>query len=221
MTALNEPDVALTDLGLAILGAYFSWRLAIDPARSALKRSGAVVMGGLASAALWGAIFHAFFPAKTATHAGYLVWVPVAVSIVVVASALLGLAVSLLAPKIGAAVRTALVAVYAIGFAVTVVVLDDSFTSIVRFYAPALVLVLAAAALQALRTRSAGWALAAAGFALSIVAAALQQAKVAVHPTYFNHNAVYHVVQGAALVLLYQGFRRAPSLAVPANAHAR
>jgi hypothetical protein len=221
VTAIHEPDVALTDLGLAILGAYFSWRLAIDPARRALTRSAAVVMGGLASAALWGAIFHAFFPAKTATRAGYLAWVPVALSIVLVASTLLGLGLHLLAPKIGEAVRRALVAVYAIGFAVTVVLLDDSFTSIVRFYAPALVLVLVAAAVQAFRTRSPGWALVAAGFALSIAAAVLQQAKVAVHPTYFNHNAVYHVVQGAALVLLYQGFQRAPSTGVPADAHAR
>jgi hypothetical protein len=221
VTAIHEPDVAFTDLGLAMLGAYFSWRLAKDPARSALTRSGAVVMGGLASAALWGAIFHAFFPAKTATHAGFLAWVPVALSIVLVASMLLSLGLFLLAPRIGAAVRSALVAVYAIGFAVTAVVLDDSFTSIVRFYAPTLVLVLVAAALHAFRARSAGWWLVVAGFALSIAAAVLQQAKVAVHPTYFNHNAVYHVVQGAALVLLYQGFRRAPSAAVPAGAHAR
>jgi len=221
VTAIHEPDVALTDLGLAILGAYFSWRLAIDSARRALTRLAAVVMGGLASAALWGAIFHAFFPAKTATRAGFLAWALVALSIVVVASALLGLALWLLAPKIGAVVRGAVVAVYAIGFAYTVVMLDDSFTSIVRFYAPTLVLVLVAAAVQAIHTRSEGWALVAAGFALSIAAAVLQQAKVAVHPTYFNHNAVYHVVQGVALVFLYQGFRRAPSSGVPAVGHAR
>jgi hypothetical protein len=219
--AVHEPDVAFTDLGLAVLGAYFAWRLAIDPARRALTRSGAVVMGGLASAALWGAVFHAFFPAKTKTPAGHAVWALVALSIVLVASALLDLGLSLLASWIGAALRKSLVAVYAIGFAITVVLLDDSFTSIVCFYAPTLVLVLVAAADQAIRTRSSGWALVVAGFAVSIAAAVLQQAKVAVHPTYFNHNAVYHVVQGAALVLLYKGFRCAPSAGVPAGAHAR
>ncbi|HJQ98793.1 MAG TPA: hypothetical protein VJ826_10810 [Candidatus Polarisedimenticolaceae bacterium] len=208
MIAIHEPDVALTDLGLAALGAYFSWRLATG-SRSALTRSGAVVMGGLASAAFWGAVFHAFFPDKTATRAGLIAWAPVALSIVVVASALLGLGLSVLAPRIAAGVRRMLVAVYAIAFAVTAVVLDDSFTSIVRFYAPALALVLVAAAVRAVRTRSAGWGLLVTGFALSVVAAALQQAKVAIDPTYFNHNAVYHVVQGVALVFLYQGFRRA------------
>src|SRR5438552_19210437 len=35
----------------------------------------------------------------------------------------------------------------------------------------------------------------------------LQQANVSIHPVYFDHNAVYHVLQGIALVLLYRGFR--------------
>jgi hypothetical protein len=37
----------------------------------------------------------------------------------------------------------------------------------------------------------------------------LQQARVAVHPVYFDYNAVYHVVQAIALVFLYFGWRRA------------
>jgi hypothetical protein len=45
---------------------------------------------------------------------------------------------------------------------------------------------------------------------MSAAAAMLQQAKVAVHPVYFDHNAVYHVVQAIALVFLYFGWRRAP-----------
>ena len=42
---------------------------------------------------------------------------------------------------------------------------------------------------------------------LSVLAALLQQARIAIHPVYFDHNALYHVVQAAALVLLYFGFR--------------
>ena len=38
--------------------------------------------------------------------------------------------------------------------------------------------------------------------------AVLQQLEVALHPVYFDHNAVYHAVQAAALVVLYLGFRR-------------
>ena len=88
-----------------------------------------------------------------------------------------------------------------------VLLVDESFTTIVRFYVPALLLFLAAATARALR-RGAGWGLIALGLALSAVAAVLQQLQVALHPTYFDHNAVYHVVQAAALVVLYLGFRR-------------
>jgi hypothetical protein len=38
----------------------------------------------------------------------------------------------------------------------------------------------------------------------------LQQAGVSIHPVYFDHNAVYHVVQAVAVVLLYLGFQRSP-----------
>ncbi|MGH7607603.1 MAG: hypothetical protein ACREME_09700, partial [Gemmatimonadales bacterium] len=82
MIGLHEPDVVLTDLGLAVLGAVFGWRLAASVPARPLARAGAVLMAGLASAALWGAIFHAFFPAKTATAGGFAVWLGVALSIV-------------------------------------------------------------------------------------------------------------------------------------------
>ena len=60
---IHDPDVVYTDLGLALLGAYLAWRLR----RNELATIGAVLMVGLASAALWGAVFHAFFPAGRAT----------------------------------------------------------------------------------------------------------------------------------------------------------
>jgi hypothetical protein len=31
---------------------------------------------------------------------------------------------------------------------------------------------------------------------------------VVLHPVYFDHNALYHVVQGIALVMIYVGFLR-------------
>ncbi len=84
---------------------------------------------------------------------------------------------------------------------------DESFGSIVRFYVPALLLFLLAATVRAIRDRG-GWISIALGLALSAVAALLQQLQVALHPVYFDHNAVYHMVQAAALVMLYAGFRR-------------
>jgi hypothetical protein len=207
---VHDPDVAFTDLGLALLGGYLGWRLWYAPGQRMLLRSGALLMGGLASAALWGAVFHAFFPAGTATLSGFLAWVPVALSIVVAASAMLELSLCLLLPRIQLRARRSIVATYAASFAVVVLLVDESFSNIVYFYTPALILLLIAAGQQAIRSRDTGWTLIAIGLIMSAGAAMLQQAKVAVHPVYFDHNAVYHVVQGIALVFLYLGWQRAP-----------
>jgi hypothetical protein len=209
---IHDPDVAFTDLGLAILGAYLGWRLWRAPGPRALLGSGALLMGGLASAAFWGAVFHAFFPAGTATLPGFLAWVPVALSIVVAASAMLELSLRVLLPRIPSRVRRSIVATYAVGFAVVVLLVHESFSSIVYFYTPALVLLLIAAGQQAIRSRDTGWTLIATGLIMSTGAAMLQQAKVAVHPVYFDHNAVYHVVQSVAILFLYFGWRRAPEI---------
>ena len=208
--AIHDPDVALTDLALALLGVYLGWRLFTASGRGAMARSGVIVMGALASAAFWGATFHAFFPAGTATPAGFMAWVPVVLSILVVAAALLDLGLRVSAPRLPAPARQAIVATYAVAFAGVALLIDASFSTIVRFYAPVLFLFLIVAGRQAVRSRSAGWTLIAVSFAVSLVAAALQQARVSIHPEYFDHNAVYHVLQGTALVLLYRGFRRVP-----------
>src|SRR5258705_13761438 len=64
---MHEPAVVLTDLALAILGAVLGWRL---------RGTGAFVLGGLASAAFWGAIFPGFFPARPSPPLGFVAWVP-------------------------------------------------------------------------------------------------------------------------------------------------
>jgi len=216
--SIPKPDVVFTDLGLAILGAYLGWRLWTARGGGMLPRTGVVVVGGLASAAFWGAIFHAFFPANTATPSGFIVWIAVALSILVVAAALLELGLRILTPRLAPLLRRSIVVTYAVGFAAVVLFVDESFSTIVRFYAPALVFFLIVAVRQAIRTRSAAWWLIAVSFIISGAAALLQQANVSIHPVYFDHNAVYHVLQGIALVLLYRGFRQAPAASAGAYA---
>jgi hypothetical protein len=206
--SIHDPDVVYTDLGLALLGAYLAWRLWKARRSGFLTRAGFVIMAGLASAALWGAIFHAFFPANTATRAGFIAWIPVSLSIVVVATTLLSLGLRLLTSRLSPVVRKPIVAIYALCFAFVVLFVDESYATIVRFYGPTLILFLIAAALQGLRGGGSGWWVLAISLTISIVAALLQQAEWSIHPVYFDHNAVYHVLQGVAIVLLYLGFRR-------------
>jgi len=217
MITIPDPDVVFTDLGLAALGTYFAWRLGGGRPGGGWSRRGAIVMLGLASAALWGALFHAVFPAKTATAAGFVVWLLVAFSIAVVAGSLLDMALTIffarLAPDVRPGVRRAIVLGYCILFACIILFVDESFTTVTRLYAPTVILMFFAAQYQASRPGNATWMLISGGLALSMLAALLQQARIAIHPVYFDHNALYHVVQAVALVLLYLGFlaRRADS----------
>jgi uncharacterized protein DUF6962 len=210
--AIHDPDVVFTDIALAILGAYLGWRLWKMPGKKTLPRAGGLLLGALASAAFWGAVFHAFFPAGTATLSGGLAWSPVVLSIVVAAAVMLELALRILVPRPSSSIRRYVAMTYATSFAVVALLLDQSFTSIVYFYVPALLLLLVAAGQQAVRSRSAGWILVTTGLLMSAGAAVLQQARVAIHPVYFDHNAVYHVVQSIAIVFLYFGWRRAPKI---------
>ena len=207
---MNEPAVVLTDLALAVLSAWLGWRLWRAADGKTLQKAGALLLFGLASAALWGAVFHAFFPEDTATPAGFIAWIPVALSILLVAATLLELALGILVPRLPPASRHALVGIYALAFIAVVLLVDESFTTIVRFYGPVVLLFLFAALWQVARTGHRGWMLIAAAFVFSVGAAVLQQAQVSLHPVYFDYNAVYHVVQGVAVVLLYLGFERAP-----------
>ena len=47
----------------------------------------------------------------------------------------------------------------------------------------------------------------AAGLALGIAASVLQQRHVGIHPVYFNHNALYHLLQAVAFFLVFRTAR--------------
>jgi hypothetical protein len=46
-----------------------------------------------------------------------------------------------------------------------------------------------------------------AGVALTFVAAAVQHGRIGLHPRYFNHNALYHLIQAFALLLIFLAAR--------------
>ena len=78
----------------------------------------------------------------------------------------------------------------------------DDFIAVVVDSGSALLVV---ALLHAMR-RDAAWRWMVGGVAVAVVAAAVQALKLAPHPQ-FNHNDLYHVIQIAAMWLLYRGAR--------------
>ena len=54
------------------------------------------------------------------------------------------------------------------------------------------------------RDRNRGSLIGLAGLLLTLGASAVQQAHISINPRYFNHNALYHLLQGIALFLIYR-----------------
>ena len=84
---------------------------------------------------------------------------------------------------------------------------SDAFWVAVVGYLPAAAFLFAAFLRAAVRERASWARLGAWGLAVSFVAAAVQQLRIAVHPVYFNHNALYHLVQAVALALIFMACR--------------
>ena len=94
--SIHDPDVVFTDLGLALLGAYFGWRLWGQA--GALARTGAVLMGGLSQHCVLECSLPRLLPCRHGHYRASARWIPVSLSIVVAAATMLGLALLLLVP---------------------------------------------------------------------------------------------------------------------------
>src|SRR5207253_2261008 len=80
---------------------------------------------------------------------------------------------------------------------------DRPFAVAVCEYLPAALFLLAVLIARFARRREATVLVGAAGLGLTFVASGLQQAGIGLHPRWFNHNALYHLLEGIALATLY------------------
>lgn len=200
---LLEPAVSLTDLGLAIENSVFAVLLA---RRSALlasaRRWWILFFVSLALAALLGFVTHGFFADKSLPLHQQL-WGATLLSMGLMALAAVALAALLMfdarvANRIAWGAACPLVL-----YSVAVISGYHHFGIAIAAYAPAMVFLLIAFVNRLGKHRMRHWVLGIAGLVLTAIAAALQQLGVGLHPEYFNHNALYHVIQAPALWMLY------------------
>ncbi len=204
---MNEPDVTLTDYALAVLCALFALLLWRGTAQSSGLRPWFVgFFAGASAASLLGGVFHGYFE-DVFTTPGRQLWTGTMLAIGAAAFAGEGLAARLtFTPAVarwitrGAALKLALYA----GF---VAVEPRPFRTAVLDYLPAALFLLAALGLAWRRAPRPGVGLAAAGLAITLAAAGVQQLRISPHPIYLDHNALYHLVQAAGFGSLYAGAR--------------
>lgn len=205
---MTDPDVTLTDYGLAILCAAFLWRLWRGRGLGLPGPWLALFFAGTGTAAVLGGTVHGFFPLEgTRTHD--LLWTGTLIALGVAAFAAWGLGARLVLRDGLARGLIGLTALVFLGYVALVLAGYREFRVAILHYAPATVFLLLAVLVAHRRRPDPGFRLAAAGLVLSFVAAVLQQLGVGVHPVRLDHNALYHLLQAGALLLLYVGTTRA------------
>ncbi len=204
---LLEPDVTLTDFGLALecggFAAWLAWRHA--PA-APLRLAFIGFFAAVALAALLGGITHGFLPDEQA-RLYRVVWLSTLIAIGAAALASWAIGARLIFSDRTANRVTAFAALLFAAYVAAVVFVSRSFAVAIAHYLPAAAFLLFAFAYAWRRRRSGFLAAGIAGVALTFVAAAVQQGRIGLHPLYFNHNALYHLIQALALLLIFLAAR--------------
>jgi len=200
---LIEPDVALTDFGLAaecvLFAGWLQWRGMID---SPLRRWFVVLFAALGIAALLGGITHGFLPDAQA-DASRVVWIATLVAIGIAALASWAVGAHVLFAKTAARWFVMAAALLFVLNVAAVLYVSRSFLVAIIFYAPAIVFALIAFVLAYRSSGSPPVLFAIAGIVLSLIAAVIQQTQTGMASLGLSHNALYHLVQAVGLLLIF------------------
>ena len=204
---ITEPDVALTDYGLALECALFAYRIYTRGAESHPIRNWALLFfAATGAAALAGGTVHGFFLDEAGR--GYRILWPATL----IATGATGLSAWAIGAKIQfsqtIARRVTIAALLEFaGYALAVLFAAQTFLVAVVNYLPPALFLLVVLILRLAREPAPQLRIGIAGLLLTFVGAGIQQAGIALHPVYFNHNALYHLVQAVALFLIFYYFR--------------
>ena len=204
---LHEPAVALTDFLLALECGAFAFLLLRNGGggRGGVSARAAfgVFFAAAAAAAFLGGLVHGFFP-DPAGIGNRALWTLtlLAVGLTAAAAAVAALRLGRWPAADGRAVPA--LGLLLLAYAAVVLWISRRFVIAIAAYLPATLLLLAVLAGRWRRHRETASLLGIIGLLLTLLAAGLQQAGVGIHPKYFDHNALYHVVQALAMYLLFR-----------------
>lgn len=207
---IHEPDVALTDYLLCLETGTFAVLLWRHREPLPARRVAALIFACLAASSLTGGSYHGFFPGKTDTPGGWIVWTTTMLILGVCASLAWAFFALVCGVRSMRTIVPPLVAIFAI-YAWVVTRVDHRFLVSAIFSTPPVLCVLGLMLVRGLRDGHRNGLVAAGAILLMLLAAVLQQLHVGLHPVWFNHNALYHVLEGAALALLYVALKNAPA----------
>lgn len=202
-----EFAVSLSDFLLAGFSGALACRLQFRPTEMPrTRRWFAIVLWAIAVSSFLGAISHGFIPEENG-RVGALLWRS---TLMLIGPAAVGLCMlaCLLLFRPGTVERARALALIMLAIYVGVVLFKyHEFVIALLLYLPATIMLLAGFVVRWRQGQS--FAVdGAIAMVLTLVAGLLQYLHVGIHPVYFNHNALYHVIQGIALYFLYRAGRK-------------
>lgn len=204
---MTEPVVTLTDYALAIECAVFVFVLVrSDPGERELRRWFVVFFASIGAAAALGGTVHGFFVSASSPGRSIL-WPATLLSILVTSLAAWNIGTILQLDKRGAALVRRLAIAQLVLFALVVLFVTSKFYVAIIAYLPSTLFLLFALVARYRRQPDAAVRWGVIGLALTLAAAGAQQLHIGIHPVYFDHNALYHTVQGAALWMIFLAAR--------------
>jgi uncharacterized protein DUF6962 len=216
---MTEAPVALSDFALALEAAIFVGL--INPARrvggdralpenfhnKTLIRWFELFFYAVAAASLIGGTVHGFVPDPT-TAAARALWPATMIAVGAAAWAAWGIGLAMLLSPDNARILGYAATLEFLIYAGAVVLGMRSYAAAILNYLPAVFFLLTIFVLEYARQRNRAHLLGAAAMVVSLIAAICQQAKLAIDAVGLSHNALYHVVQGAGLWLLFMSASR-------------
>ena len=202
---MKEIDVAMTDYGLTILCFFFVFVLTKYRSNSSARSWFSILFFSVGLSAALGGTVHGFIHEDTLLHTIFWRSTIVVIGISALSAWMIGRV--LILNKIGQK-TVRIIAFLNFGlYVLYVLFFNQRFAVAVANYLPAAIFLLIAFAKVYKQTvnRLAFFALL--GLILTFWAALIQQLEIGLHDRYFNHNALYHVIQAIGLYLVFRGVR--------------
>jgi len=205
---MSEPDVTLTDYGLAFECTVLAIWLGLTPtSRRNWQLSGMGFFVFLGLSAATGGTVHGFCPDRNSPNCQVL-WLStlLLVGLAAFSTWILGAGV-VASGRIGRWLGAAAFPQLAV-YSTLVLFFTQEFWITFTTYLPAALLLLAGFGRAVWQDGDRFVLIGAAGSVLSLVSSLIQFLRIGIDQVYFNHNALAHAVQGVALILLCLGIRR-------------
>ncbi len=197
---LQQPDVAITDFLLTLEAIILAYIISHIKKEGKLKKITVLFFISLALGSFIGGIVHGFFP-ENGSIVNFVLWKATLLSLGLVALFSWFIAGIILLPKYYNLIKKAALVEFLLYSAYVLFVNSDFKIAIYNYIPPIIFLLIS---FFYVYSKSKYYSIIGiVGILMTFVAAWVQQARIIIHPIYFNHNALYHIIQAIAIFLIF------------------